>query len=58
MAPSDGPTPPRDITIKWCPECGRDDRFRPFVGKGHWPPFTQKKCTGTPVPVTYKLDVA
>lgn len=43
--------PPSTLTIKFCPQCGRDDRFMPFTGKSH---FTRGlKCPGIPIEITY-----
>lgn len=43
--------PPVTLTMRWCPVCGRDDRFKPFTGKSH---FTRgDRCLGKPVVLTY-----
>lgn len=49
----DIPVPPAEVSIRWCPVCGRDDRTRPFTGKRHarfgvW-------CTGVPVKLSYTI---
>lgn len=45
--------PPHNIWIMVCPVCGRDDRYRPFVGKAHH--WRGKKCPGVPERVDYEL---
>lgn len=43
--------PPATVTIKWCPVCGRDDRFQVFTGKSHF--ARGERCSGQPVAVKY-----
>jgi len=43
--------PPITITMRFCSTCGRDDRFRPFLGKAHY--VAGKRCPGTPRVHTY-----
>ena len=43
--------PPASISIRFCPVCGRDDRFQPFTGKSHF--AMGDRCSGTPVDVLY-----
>lgn len=47
-------TPPRRIELKFCPVCGRHDRFSPFTGASHY--TSGKKCPGKPLVFFY--DVA
>ena len=46
--------PPETISIQFCPECGRDDRYQAFTGKKHG--FRGVWCHGVPVTVTYKVQ--
>lgn len=46
-----GLVPPPEVSLTWCPSCGRDDRHVPFQGHGHY--HRGKRCDGTPVDVTY-----
>ena len=43
--------PPAAISIEFCRVCGRDDRFRAFVGKGHYHNGT--RCPGFPTKIVY-----
>lgn len=45
--------PPKAIAMRWCPECGRDDRFTPFTGKSHF--MRGERCPGQPIVVKYAL---
>lgn len=48
--------PPATMPLRWCPECGRTDRWT-TLGRtkhgagGEW-------CPGTPVDLTYSLETA
>lgn len=44
--------PPNDVSILFCPVCGRDDRYTPFTGKGHFNGGV--RCPGTPETVWYE----
>ena len=44
--------PPEKIVIRFCPDCGRNDRFVPFTGKGHF--SAGQRCQGKLILVTYK----
>lgn len=44
--------PPPEIAIKWCPVCGRDDRYQIFTGKSHF--SGRDRCAGQPVAVVYR----
>lgn len=41
------------VALLFCSECGRDDRYRVFTGKGHF--VRGKRCSGTPRVVKYAL---
>lgn len=45
--------PPKIVTILFCDECGRDDRYRAFTGKSHW--ARDGKCKGIPKIRKYRL---
>jgi hypothetical protein len=63
------PPPPATLAMKWCPECGKDDRDGPVIlGPHHFAPDAPlyceenggKKpnhCPGKPITLTYDLRV-
>lgn len=38
------------VTLMWCPECGRDDRWTNLKPKHYW---VGKLCPGAPVKLRY-----
>ena len=44
--------PPLTIDLRWCPDCGRNDRVD-FLRDKHYSGGT--RCTGTPIVVTYRI---
>lgn len=47
---------PDTLTIHVCPECGRDDRSRPFLGESHF--WLGVRCHGRPVDIVYRKESA
>jgi hypothetical protein len=50
--------PPGQVSLTWCPVCGRDDRYRELgSGAGHH--FARgQKCPGAPQEIQYQLSRA
>ena len=49
-------SPPPSTQVRWCPECGRDGRWKhlsPLAGAHR--DETNRKCNGKPVELTYTL---
>jgi hypothetical protein len=45
---------PGTVTVKWCPVCGRTDRYQVFTGKSHH--TAGEKCAGQPEQLTYRQE--
>lgn len=45
-------SPPSSVTIRFCPICGRNDRYVPFTGKAHF--SGGAKCPGAVIAITYE----
>lgn len=46
--------PPPTVSLVWCPECGRDDRYNDLKARPGRHFANGVKCPGTPTTVQYQ----